>query len=227
MIAIPTDGAPIAEVILAGKHVRLEPLRESHFDQLLAAAMHESYPFTWVPQTREALRTWLDAAFADLQKGVAVPFATFDLKDGALVGATRFGNIEYWDWRGTRTPPRPPKNPDAVEIGWTWLAPRAQLTAINSEAKLLMLTHAFEIWKVSRVTLKTDARNFRSRNAIARIGGKLDGILRAHMPASDGGIRDTAFFSIVASEWPEVKAKLESGLARQACSQIRPEDKNK
>lgn len=104
--------------------------------------------------------------------------------------------------------------PDAIEIGWTWLAPSAQRTPVNTEAKHLMLALAFERWKVHRVTLKTDERNARSRANIERIGGKLDGILRAHMPASDGGVRNTAIYSIVASEWPVVAKRLDGFLAR-------------
>jgi N-acetyltransferase len=99
--------------------------------------------------------------------------------------------------------------PDAAEIGWTWLAPEAQRTAVNTSAKLLMLEYAFEVWHVRRVTLKTDARNERSRNAISRIGAHFEGILRAHVPAADGGIRDSAMFSILDSEWADVKARLE------------------
>jgi RimJ/RimL family protein N-acetyltransferase len=213
-IVIPNDGLPVAEVTLSGAHVRLEPLRESHFEALLAAAQHETetFPFTFVPRARDALRGWLDEALDQAGRGIALPFATIDLRDEQLVGSTRFGNLEFWKWPAG--PIRAARNPDAVEIGWTWLAPRAQRSAINSEAKLLMLTHAFESWKVSRVTLKTDARNARSRAAIARIGGKFDGVLRAHMPASDGGLRDTAFFSLLDAEWPENKARLAEKLAR-------------
>ncbi len=215
-IDIPRDGAPVSEVTLSGAHVRLEPLRETHFEALLAAAQHETetFPFTFVPRTRDALRGWLDEALDQSGRGVALPFATIDARDNQLVGSTRFGNLEFWKWPNASA--RAPRNPDAVEIGWTWLAPRAQRSAINSEAKLLMLTHAFEQWKVCRVTLKTDARNQRSRNAIARIGGQFDGVLRAHMPASDGGIRDTAFFSLLDREWPENKARLGAKLAGAA-----------
>jgi RimJ/RimL family protein N-acetyltransferase len=125
-----------------------------------------------------------------------------------VVGSTRFGNVERWQWPPGDPRQRPVEQPDAVEIGWTWLAERAQRTGLNREAKLLLLGHAFETWRCHRVTLKTDARNLRSRAGIEGIGGKLDGILRAHMPAADGGIRDTAIYSIVAAEWPAVKARL-------------------
>ena len=118
--------------------------------------------------------------------------------------------IERWKWTDAGNPlqRRRPEFADALEIGSTWLAKPAQRTAVNTHAKLLMLTHAFEVWEVRRVMLKTDARNVRSRNAIERLGAKFDGVLRAHMPAFDGGVRDTAFYSIVATEWPTVKAAL-------------------
>jgi RimJ/RimL family protein N-acetyltransferase len=119
--------------------------------------------------------------------------------------------IERWPWPpGYRALQRSPEHADAVEIGSTWLTPDAQRTAINTHAKLLMLTHAFEAWCVHRVSLKTDARNTRSRNAIQRIGARFDGVLRAHMPGFDGVIRDTAFFSILASEWPAVRDRLQA-----------------
>jgi RimJ/RimL family protein N-acetyltransferase len=128
------------------------------------------------------------------------------------VGATRFLNVEFWKW-----PPGSPRQrgtdvPDVVEIGGTWLAPSVQRTGINTEAKLLMLTHAFETWRVHRVSFLTDARNTRSRAAILRLGARFDGVLRANRVASDGGIRDTAAYSIVEGEWPEVKAGLLSKL---------------
>jgi len=117
-----------------------------------------------------------------------------------VVGSTRFGNLERWTRGEDRI--------DAVEIGWTWLTPSAQRTVVNTEAKLLMLGHAFESWRVHRVTLKTDARNARSRAAIERLGAKLDGLLRAHMPATDDTLRTSAVYSILAGEWPEVRARL-------------------
>jgi len=207
-IDIPRDGAPIEELALEGAHVRLEPLRAEHLDALLAAAQSdtETFPFTYVYQDRAGMQGWLEEALGSAQRGLALPYATVDRRDGAVVGSTRFWNFEFWSWRGGS--PRAARNPDAAEIGWTWLAPRAQRTPINTEAKLLMLQHAFERWKVFRMTLKTDARNQRSRNAIQRLGAKFDGVLRAHSSASDGGIRDTANFSMLREEWPEAKARL-------------------
>ena len=207
------DGAPVAEVTLEGRHVRLEPLRQHHLDPLIAAATHptETFRYTTVPADRAGMQRWLDEASAAAARGTALPFATVDRRDGAVVGSTRFGNLDFWTWPDG-VARRPARNPDGAEIGWTWLAPRSQRTAINTEAKLLMLGHAFEQWRVWRVTLKTDARNQRSRDAIARLGCALDGVLRAWQLASDGGPRDTAIFSLLAGEWPAAKQKLQERL---------------
>jgi RimJ/RimL family protein N-acetyltransferase len=154
-------------------------------------------------------REYVDVALAEQARGVSLPFATRRVADGRIVGSTRFMTMERWVWpapHGRQT--RPVGCVDVVEIGATWLAPDAQRTAINTRAKLLMLTHAFETWDARRATLKTDARNVRSRTAIERLGARLDGVLRAHMPAADGAVRDTAFYSILAGEWPSVKARL-------------------
>jgi RimJ/RimL family protein N-acetyltransferase len=128
------------------------------------------------------------------------------------VGSTRFGTIDFWPWPPGNPNQRGDDVPDAVEIGWTWLAAEAQRSAINTEAKLLMLTHAFEEWRVHRVSLMTDARNERSRRAILRLGAREDGILRAQRPGSDGTIRDTAAFSILEHEWPMIRTQLQSRL---------------
>jgi RimJ/RimL family protein N-acetyltransferase len=167
-----------------------------------------------VPASLAEMRAVVTAALALAESGAALPFATVDARAGRVVGATRFMNIERWSWPAGHPQQRGPERPDAVEIGTTWLAPAAQRTVINTEAKLLMLTHAFETWRCHRVTLKTDARNARSRAAIERLGAKLDGLLRAHFPATDGGIRDTALYSILAAEWPALKAGLTARLAR-------------
>jgi RimJ/RimL family protein N-acetyltransferase len=193
--------------------VRLEPLSAAHVDALVAAASESraTYSLTQVPVGRDAMLRYVESALADVERGTAVPFATFDKQGGRVVGSTRFGNIERWDWPEKPMPPIP-DGPDAVEIGWTWLAQSAQRTHVNSAAKLLMLTQAFEVWRVRRVTLKTDARNARSRANIERVGGRLDGILRAHSPAWDGGVRDTAIFSILPPEWPAVRQRLSARL---------------
>ena len=148
----------------------------------------------------ETALTWRDA-------GTALPFAIVRIGDGTVIGSTRFWNIEAWAW-----PPEHARNgrqlPDACEIGHTWLTRSAIQTAANTEAKLLMLTYAFETWQVLRVCLHTDGRNQRSRAAIERIGGKFEGILRAHRMAADYTARDSARFSILAAEWPDVKQRL-------------------
>jgi RimJ/RimL family protein N-acetyltransferase len=135
-----------------------------------------------------------------------------DRATGRVVGATRFFNIEFWPWPPDNVNQRGVDRPDVVEIGWTWLAAAAQRTPVNTEAKLLMLAHAFDHWRVHRVSLMTDARNQRSRNAILRLGARFDGVLRAARPASDGTIRDTAAFSILEEEWRAVRANLEARL---------------
>jgi RimJ/RimL family protein N-acetyltransferase len=201
---------------LTGQRVRLEPLSLAHTEALWAAAdgPRETFVLTTVPGSRAETRAYIEGAVALGEAGAAVPFAIVDVAADAVVGCTRFGNIERWQWPPAHPQQRAPDCPDAVEIGWTWLAERAQRTGINREAKLLLLGHAFEIWQCHRVTLKTDARNVRSRAGIEGIGARLDGLLRAHMPAADGGIRDTALYSIVASEWPVLRDRLRAQLAR-------------
>ena len=171
----------------------------------------ESHPFTWMPRSREALTRWIDEACALAAAGKAVPFATVAAAGGRVLGSTRFGNLERSDWL---RPPPDPRPLDPVEIGWTWLGRPAQRAGANTEAKLLMLRHAFGPLGVRRVTLETDARNARSRAAIERLGARLDGVLRAHLPASDGGPRDSAVYSILEAEWPAVEARLAGLLAR-------------
>ena len=203
----------VSPVGLRGQHVRLEPLTREHTAGLVAAAVggsRETFALTHVPADRAEMETYVDSALEDQRHGRAVPFAT--VCDGRVVGSTRFGNIERWSWPPGAPAQRPAGCADAVEIGWTWLTPAAQRTAVNTEAKLLMLAHAFEVWEVVRVTLKTDARNARSRAAIERIGGRLDGLLRGHMPAYDGTVRTSAVYSILAEEWPEVAKALRARL---------------
>jgi RimJ/RimL family protein N-acetyltransferase len=198
---------------LEGRHVRMEPLSHGHLDGLVAAANEEraTYALTRVPATPERMAAYVEEALAEARRGGAVPFATVDMQGGRVVGSTRFGNVEWWSWPGPAAAPVP-SGPDAVEIGWTWLAASAQRTHVNTEVKLLMLRHAFEQWGVRRVTLKTDARNARSRANIERVGAQLDGILRAHMPAYDGGVRASAVYSILAADWPSVRERLSARL---------------
>ena len=199
---------------LEGTRVRLEPLSLDHVAELTAAASapRETFRYTWVPEGEAAMRRYVEEALALRAAGAAVPFATVERASGRAIGSTRFFTFEYFRWpEGARSPPLPP---DAVEIGWTWLASDAQRTAVNTEAKLLMLAHAFESWKVVRVNLRTDALNARSRAAIERLGAKLDGILRAHVPSALGGVRDTATYSLLAHEWPAAKDHLTRQLRR-------------
>lgn len=208
--------ASLEPVTLQGRHVRLEPLLLAHVPALLAAASasRETFALTQVPEDAASMQRYVEIALAAQSQFLALPFATVDLARGRVVGSTRFANCEYFVWPDGK-PRRPPHSPDAVEIGWTWLAPEAQRTGVNSEAKFLMLAHAFERLCVARVNLRTDARNRRSRTAIERLGAHLDGVLRAHTPAYDGaGIRDTATYSILASEWPAVKTQLSRKMAR-------------
>jgi RimJ/RimL family protein N-acetyltransferase len=193
---------------LAGRHVRLEPLDRRHVDGLVAAAAVDRSLYQWspVPQGKAEAISYVDTALAWLDAGTAAPFAIVGM-DGTVIGSTRFFNLERWAWpQGHSRHGR--AVPDACEIGYTWLARSAIRTPANTEAKLLMLTHAFETWQVLRVCLHTDVRNQRSRAAIERIGGKFEGILRAHRMAADYIARDSARFSIVADEWPDVKRRL-------------------
>jgi N-acetyltransferase len=194
---------------LFGKYVRLEPLHLEHVDALAAASAVEPslYQWSFVPQGKDETTKYVETALAWRDAGTAVPFVTVRLADNAVVGSTRFFDIERWPWpSGHSLHDR--STPDVCEIGYTWLTRSAIRTPVNTEAKLLMLTHAFENWHVLRVCLHTDARNAVSRAAIERIGGRFEGILRAHRIASDATPRDSARFSILAAEWPDVKQKL-------------------
>jgi N-acetyltransferase len=197
-------------VVLEGTHVRLEPLSSAHHAPLAALAdrHRETYRLTSVPPDAAGMAGYLEIAFAQARAGTGLPFATVERASGKVVGSTRFWNFEFWDWPMGNPLRRPKGVPDAVEVGYSWLAPEVQRTAINTEAKLLMLAHAFEAWKVHRVSLRTDVRNTRSRAAIERLGCRLDGVLRSASAASDGGIRDTASYSLLAAEWPEAKRRL-------------------
>jgi RimJ/RimL family protein N-acetyltransferase len=203
-------------VTLKGCRVRLEPLSLSHVSALVQAATEarDSYDFTLVPAEDAAMARYVQAVLADQGTGWALPFAIYDLRSQAIIGSTRFLDLDYWSWPPAwppgRTTPRPHAIPTVAEIGSTWLAPSAQRTGCNTESKLLMLSHAFDTWGVLRVTLKTDSRNTRSRRAIERIGGRFEGIRRAHARAVDGSVRDTAYYSIVAAEWPDVRAALKA-----------------
>lgn len=193
----------ISPFSLEGKYVRLEPLRAEHAPLLWEIAKdHLSDLFQWIPYKLESLEDFqaFNRQVLDEQsRGVSVPFATFERSSSQIVGTTRFMNMDLANRK--------------VEIGSTWIAPRWQRTAINTDAKYLMLRHAFEVWHCLRVELKTDALNQRSRRAILRLGAKEEGTLRKHMIAHDSRQRDSVYFSILDTEWPTVKAQLESILA--------------
>jgi RimJ/RimL family protein N-acetyltransferase len=215
-VGVMAETTMVRPVTLEGRFVRLEPLTQAHAGPLLAAASgsRETYGLTPVPGSAAETAAYIETALAEQRATRSLPFATVDRASGRVIGSTRFLNIEFWTWPAGNRHQRGPERPDVVEIGATWLAASAQRTPINTEAKLLMLTHAFDHWRVHRVSLMTDARNQRSRQAILRLGARFDGILRAARPASDGAIRDTAAFSILEEEWPAVRANLEARLTQ-------------
>jgi len=200
---------------LSGTHIRLEPLALSHADALTAASAGDPALYQWsaVPIGREAVQRYIETALAWREAGTAVPFATVRVADGAVLGSTRFFDIERWAWPAGHSR-HGREHPDVCEIGYTWLTASAIRTAANTEAKVLMLTHAFEVWGVLRVCLHTDARNRRSQAAIERIGGKFEGVLRAHRMAVDFTPRDSWRYSIVAAGWPGAKQRLIERLRR-------------
>jgi RimJ/RimL family protein N-acetyltransferase len=195
--------------VLQGKHIRLEPLEHLHVEGLVAAAGDDAELYQWspVPRGKAAATNYVDTALAWRDVGGAVPFAIVRKQDGIVLGSTRFWNIERWSWPQGH-PSHGRSVPDACEIGYTWLTRSATRTPANTEAKFLMLTHAFEVWQVLRVCFHTDARNQRSRAALERIGGQFEGILRAHRMATDFIPRDSVRYSIIAAEWPDVKGRL-------------------
>jgi RimJ/RimL family protein N-acetyltransferase len=197
---------------LAGRHVVLEPLARSHAPGLLRAAEvdRSAYGYTPVPADLVSMEAYIDWLLDDAQRDVVVPFAQRRVADGELVGCTRYLNVTWWPDRDL---------PVEVEIGGTWLGAAAQRTPINTEAKLLLLAHAFESWQVHRVAVCTDALNERSRRAIERIGATFEGVLRRHRASTGhatvpGTPRDTAVYSIIVEEWPDVRTHLQERLER-------------
>ena len=197
---------------LEGRHVVLAPLGLEHAAALTAIATgpRDSFAFTFVPKDGEAVHRYIETATAEAERGEALPFAIVTRDSGRVVGSTRLGHVERWTW----PEPRWKDTPDAAEIGWTWLDPSVQRTAVNTESKRLLLGHAFETWEVERISFIADVRNVRSRAAIERLGAKLDGIVRAHFPAADGTVRDSASYSILKREWPTVRDTIDAYLAR-------------
>lgn len=198
--------------VLEGGLVRLEPLGHRHAADLAVAAEEhrDSYAFTWVPRAGE-VGDYIDAQLARAATGMLSPYAQVSLASGRAVGATA-----YWEPRSWRSDDRL----DAVEVGFTWLASSAQGTGLNAESKLLLFGHAFEEWGVARVDLKTDARNARSRAAIAGTGARLEGVLRnwsrSWAPGEEGLLRDSAVFSVTAAEWPGCRERLVARVAAAA-----------
>jgi N-acetyltransferase len=190
-------------VLLEGTRVRLEPLSfERHFDGLAAIGLDPDL-WRWTLSTvvrRDDLRAYLNEALHEQVQGRSIPFVTVDVASGTIAGCTRFGNIE----------PRHRR----VEIGWTWVGRPFQRTYVNTEAKLLMLAHAFDVWNCIRVELKTNVLNRRSRDAMLRIGAVEEGTLRRHAISDEGVVRDTIYYSVLDSEWPDVRERLLGMLAR-------------
>ncbi|MGH2884111.1 MAG: GNAT family N-acetyltransferase [Solirubrobacteraceae bacterium] len=200
-------------LILVGDHVRLEPLALEHVPALVAAINEDpaSFRFSTAPDTEAEMSAWVQDALAAREAGRELPFATYSSAQERIVGSTRFYDLERW--LSPAGEPQRDRPPDACLIGYTWLGASAQRTACNTEAKLLMLSHAFEVWQVHRVAFRIDARNDRSRSAVERLGAKFEGVRRAERLGADGKVRDSAFYSILAAEWPAVKNGLISRLA--------------
>jgi len=190
----------VTPVTLEGRHVRLEPLAKGHLAGLARVGLDKEL-WRWIPtpvRTQEDMAAYIETALQEQERGVALPFAILEKATGRAIGSTRYGNIDRVHHR--------------VEIGWTWVARDWQRTAMNTEAKYLLLKHAFETLGCLRVELKTDSLNEQSRAAILRIGAKEEGIFRNHMITESGRIRHSVYFSIIESEWPAVKARLETML---------------
>jgi RimJ/RimL family protein N-acetyltransferase len=199
----------LTPVTLEGAVVQLEPLGLRHLDGLCAVGLEPSlWAYTTIRlSTLDDMRQYVEQALAEQAAGTALPFATVERASGTVVGSTRFAAAVHAHRR--------------VEIGWTWIAARWQRTAVNTEAKYLMLRHAFEVMGARRVELKTSARNARSRAAMLRIGCTEEGTLRQHMVNEDGSSRDSVYFSIIDGEWPERKLRLE-GMLRSGAAAARP-----
>lgn len=193
--------ATLEPVTLQGKFARLEPLSLEHWDDLCRVGL-EPKLWRWIPNqvaTPEQMRAYIETALAEQESGASLPFAVIAMDSGRAIGSTRYGNINLPNRR--------------AEIGWTWYAPTYQRTPVNTECKLLLLTHAFQQLGMIRVEFKTDVLNEKSRNALLRIGAVQEGIFRKHVICESGRVRDTVYFSILDAEWPEKKRALEVRLA--------------
>src|SRR5205807_5422281 len=197
---MPPTEMVVSPVFLEGAHVRLEPLAKTHLAGLVEVGLDEEL-WRWIPapvRTQEEMAAYIETALDEQARGVALPFAIVEKSTGHAIGSTRCGNIDRTHHR--------------VEIGRTWVAREWQRTAMNTEAKYLLLRHAFETLGCMRVELKTDSLNERSRAAILRLGAREEGIFRNHMITACGRVRHTVYFSIIESEWPAVKTRLETKL---------------
>ena len=198
---------PIGPVTLSGKSVVLRPLSRNDVPAMraLAAGPRGTFEWAFVP-TPDQVPQYVDGALALMERKAALVFAIC-MPDGELAGCTRLFDLQRWEWLPGKDPRQGQDVLDAAEIGYTWLVERAQRTSVNTEAKLLLLRHAFRTWP-----LKTDKRNTRSRRAIERLGAHFDGVLRAFQPAADGKPRNTAYYTILDREWPEVERGLQAKL---------------
>jgi N-acetyltransferase len=205
---------------LCGRFARLVPLRREHAAALLEAANEDrsSYGYTPVPSDAEEMAAYVEKALAEADAGRQAPFTIVrPTDDREVLGSVRFMDVAFWAWpRGSRH--QRYDVPDAVEIGWLWLRASAQGTAVNTESNFLLLSHAFDDWRVHRVRYRTDVRNARSRAAIESFGGRLDGVLRGDRPGEDDTIRNSAFYSIMASEWPEFRSQIDAAIERKAAA---------
>jgi RimJ/RimL family protein N-acetyltransferase len=195
--------AGLEPVTLTGRCVRLEPLTLAHAPALAAAGLAPEL-WRWIPTpvtTAAEMEAWVRTALEEQRRGIALPFAIVDLAGGAVIGSTRYANLAIAEGR--------------LEIGWTWITPAFQRTPANTEAKLLLLTHAFEVLRLNRVEFKTDALNEQSRRALGRIGAVEEGVFRRHRITASGRVRDTVYFSIIREEWPQARARLRAMLERR------------
>ena len=203
MTTAPTLPSMVPPLMLQGRFVRLDPLEPTHSAAFWEVAKDSLADiFRWIPYRMQTLGDFeqvVEKAFAEQSRGESVVFATVESCSGMIIGSTRFMNIDRANSR--------------VEIGSTWIAPAWQRTAVNTEAKYLMLRHAFEVWGCIRVELKTDRLNAKSRNAILRLGAKEEGTFRKHLVTWTGRVRDTVYFSILDAEWPQVKHHLKEKLS--------------
>jgi len=208
-----SDMLVLPELELRGPEVHLRPLQAADVAALAAASGESREHYRWnpVPDGLDATRAAVARALANKAQGKRYPFVVIWRE--RIVGTTSYSDYQPWDWQGRGALQRHDR-PDSVEIGYTWLAASAQRTACNTQAKYLLLRHAFETWQVHSVCLRTDERNQRSRRAIERLGCTFEGIKRAHTAGADGTVRSSAFFSIIAAEWPSVRERLEAMMQR-------------